>query len=209
MTDRVSRPHRRTGRPRGSPNNREAILQAARDVFAEHGFDASIRSIASRAAIDPALIYHYYGSKLELLIGVLQAEAGDSVSIDRQAAELATGDPARLGERFVAALMASYEAPFMRAAMRSLPELLATTADDPGTRASLSEGLLGGGIGRLLEVLQAPDRRLRAALIGAEIAGLVIARFVLGVEPLASADPAAVARWYGPAVQRLLTEPLA
>src|ERR1700722_5692117 len=46
---------------------RAAILDSARSQFGSHGFErTTIRSVASQAGVDPALVMHYFGSKAEL-----------------------------------------------------------------------------------------------------------------------------------------------
>ncbi len=64
----------RTGRRPGNPDTREAILGAARSVFADKGFDkASIRAIASAADVDPALVHHYFGTKDQLFLAAMES----------------------------------------------------------------------------------------------------------------------------------------
>ena len=64
-------------RPLGSPNARRAVLDAARELFAELGFErTTMRAVAARAAVDPALIYHYFGDKDGLLVRRAPAAGG-------------------------------------------------------------------------------------------------------------------------------------
>ncbi|HEX2418275.1 MAG TPA: helix-turn-helix domain-containing protein, partial [Micromonosporaceae bacterium] len=64
----------RTGRRPGKPDTRQMILAAARDVFAEWGYDrASIRGIAAQAGVDPALVHHYFGNKDSLFQAAIQS----------------------------------------------------------------------------------------------------------------------------------------
>src|SRR5258708_3617220 len=64
----------RTGRRPGNQDTREAILAAAREAFAERGYDrASIRAIATSAGVDPALVHHYFGTKDELFLATVNA----------------------------------------------------------------------------------------------------------------------------------------
>ena len=64
----------RTGRRKGNPGTREAILAAARDAFAERGYDkATIRQIAAGAVVDPALVHHYFGTKEQLFLATVEA----------------------------------------------------------------------------------------------------------------------------------------
>ncbi|HYN18523.1 MAG TPA: hypothetical protein VEY96_10610 [Actinomycetes bacterium] len=50
-----------------------------------------------------------------------------------------------------------------------------------------------------------PDARLRATLVGSQLIGLAMARYIIKVEPLASAPPAQVVAAIGPTLQRYLT----
>ncbi|MGO9658515.1 MAG: helix-turn-helix domain-containing protein, partial [Acidimicrobiales bacterium] len=64
----------RTGRRPGRPGTRQAVLDGARRLFAERGYDgASVRDIAVAAGVDPALVHHYFGTKQELFLSVLGA----------------------------------------------------------------------------------------------------------------------------------------
>jgi len=74
----------RTGRRPGRSGTREAILAAARESFTAAGYDgASIRNIAERASVDPALVHHYYGSKRELFIAAIELPLDVTVVLDR------------------------------------------------------------------------------------------------------------------------------
>jgi TetR/AcrR family transcriptional regulator len=75
-------PGSRRGRAHDAEGTREAILNAAEEVFAEHGFDgARIDAIAETAGYNKSLLFHYYGDKLGLYTAVLQR-------IDQQGNEL-------------------------------------------------------------------------------------------------------------------------
>jgi AcrR family transcriptional regulator len=202
------RPRRRTGRPAGSPPNRAAILAAARHQFIAHGYDATVRDIAAGAGVDPALLYHYFGSKDRLLLAAIQEGAAGEVPIEGVIPQLLEGDPDRLGERLMRAVFAAYETSFYRAAWGSLVELFRLATAQPDAAGMLREGLTGGGLIRLVEALGVPHAQTRAALIGTELVGLALARFVLSIEPIASADLETLVAWYGPTLQRYLTEPL-
>ena len=64
-------------------------------------------------------------------------------------------------------------------------------------------------IGPIAEALPAPQPGLRAALASAQVVGLLMARLVVRLEPIASAEPEMLVAFYAPAVQRCLTGPLA
>ena len=81
----MSEPGSRRGRAHDAEGTREAILNAAEEVFAEHGFDgARIDAIAETAGYNKSLIFHYYGDKLGLYTAALQR-------IDQQGTELQSG----------------------------------------------------------------------------------------------------------------------
>jgi AcrR family transcriptional regulator len=198
----------RHGRPVGSPPNKEAILAAARHEFIAHGYDATIRGIAARAGVDPALVHHYFGTKDRLLLAALQEGGQGGLSIEDSIPHLLVGDPNQLGVRLLKAMFAAYETPFYRAAWGSLVGLLRVATADEDAAAMLREGLMGGGLFRLIEALHVSQPTVRAALLGSELFGLAMARYVIRVEPIASASVDRLATWYGPTVQRYLTGPL-
>ena len=196
---------RRSRRPTGAEGNRQAILASARQQFSEHGYDATIRGIAAGAGVDPALVHHYFGSKDRLLIAALHEGAAGQTSSEEAISQLVNGDPGQLGSRLIQAVFAAYETPLYQTTWRSLIGLLRTATTREDAAAALRESLTGGGIGRLLEALGAQQPELRLALIGSELFGLAMARFVVRLEPIASADIATLGALYGPTLQRYLT----
>src|SRR2546430_13486874 len=88
----------RTGRRPGNQDTREAIVEAARQAFAERGFDrASIRSIAASAGVDPALVHHYFGTKDELFLATVNAPINPNELLP----QVLTGDRDELPERLI------------------------------------------------------------------------------------------------------------
>src|SRR5436190_21555417 len=104
----------RTGRRPGNQDTREAILTAARDAFAERGFDgASIRAIATTAGVDPALVHHYFGNKDQLFLAAIEAPINPAELLERVAA----GDPSDVGERLVHTFLSVWDSPAGSAAI--------------------------------------------------------------------------------------------
>src|SRR3989442_254727 len=98
----------RTGRRPGNQDTREAILAAAREVFAERGFDgASIRAIATSAGVDPALVHHYFGTKDELFLATVEAPLDPAKLIT----PILDGDPAELPERLLRVFLSVWDNP--------------------------------------------------------------------------------------------------
>ncbi len=202
---------RRRGRPAGESGNREAILAAARREFFTRGYGgATIRGIAAGAGVDPALVHHYFGSKDRLLLETL--EQGDlQERAEGMMAGLLQGGAEGIGERVVRLAVEVYDASpelvgwMDRSFLTGLVRLAAT--NEPAARR-LRELLLRGGLARLVRALGVPEPERRLALVLSAVMGLAMARFVLRMEPVASADAETLAAWYGPVVQRLLFDPL-
>jgi AcrR family transcriptional regulator len=192
---------KRAGRPAGSPPNREAILAAAREQFRERGYDnATIRGIAAAAAVDPALVHHYYGSKEDLFAAALQLPTSPREALDG----VLDGDPDGLGERLVRRFLELWSVDSGGIGDTLVGLLRSASTHDDAARM-VREFIAREALGRIAEALQVPQPRLRAALAGSQLIGLALARFVIGVEPLASADVETLVGCYAPTVQRYLT----
>ncbi|NYF54214.1 TetR/AcrR family transcriptional regulator [Micromonospora purpureochromogenes] len=195
---------RRTGRRPGNPDTRQAILAAARTAFAERGFDAaSIRVIATAAGVDPALVHHYFGSKEELFRA--------TVEIPLDPAELLpvvlAGGVDGVGERLVRTFLGVWDSPAGKAAVA----LLRSAVNNDWTARLLREFLVTQVLRRVLDHLDVPPAELplRGSLVATQMIGLAMMRYVIRLEPVASADPETLVAALGPTVQRYLTGDLA
>jgi AcrR family transcriptional regulator len=193
----------RTGRRPGNQDTREAILTAARDAFAERGFDgASIRAIAATAGVDPALVHHYFGNKDQLFLAAIEAPINPAELLERVAA----GDRSDVGERLVRTLLSVWDSPAGSAAIALIRSAVANDALAKLVRQFIVDRLVRNALLRMgVDKAEAP---LRATLVASQMAGLVMVRYVLKAEPLASAKPDAIAAAIGPNVQRYITGPL-
>ena len=188
----------RTGRRPGGADTRGRIERAARDLFGERGFDATtIRAIATRAEVDPALVHHYFGSKEQLFVAVMELPFDPMVAVSM----LADGDLEGVGERIVKFALDSWDRPEVRPVMLGI---LRSAAADPGAARMLRELLISRFLAQFAAQVGRPDERLRVALAGSQIVGLAMARFIVGIEPIASADNATLARAVGPTLERYL-----
>jgi AcrR family transcriptional regulator len=186
-------------RPLGSPDARRAVLDAARELFAELGFErTTMRAVAARAGVDPALIYHYFGDKDGLLFAALQPPV-DEATVFAGLAD--AGDGA--GEELVRRLVKLWEEhPEVREQMTAI--LRTGLSHDHAGR--LLRDILSSFILAALGGVLAGDRReLRVALIGSQIGGLMLARYILKVPGTAAASPEELVQAVGPTVQRYLT----
>jgi AcrR family transcriptional regulator len=186
------------GRRPGSADTRGRILEAARAAFAERGFDgATMRDVAARAGVDAALVHHYFGTKQRLFVAAMDMPIDFAVAVPR----LLDGPPAELGERFVRYVLDLWDRPEIRPLLLGLVRSATT---DPVAGAMMRQLLEAGPLLAIASALDRPDARLRASLAGSQFIGLLLARFVVGVEPLASADRAVVVAAVGPTIQRYL-----
>ncbi|GGN97188.1 TetR/AcrR family transcriptional regulator [Nocardia rhizosphaerihabitans] len=189
----------RTGRRPGNTDTRAAILDAARIRFADTGFDkTSIRAIAGDADVDPALVHHYFGTKQQLFAAVVEFPADPEATLN--AVDRAPLD--ELGPTIVRAVVGVWDSPA-----------------GPGIVAMV-RSMFGGGemnLARsfLLQVVlervrariatPADDGRARVALAAAQMVGVLTARKIVGIEPLASMPIDEVVAAVGPSMQRYLT----
>jgi len=197
MSTGTPTPRSRGPRPAGE-DTRAAILVAAQVEFAESGFDAtSVRAVARRAGVDPALVRHYFGSKSDLFVALngLPERPGQILGA------LFDAGTDGVGRRMVALFFTLWDTPEGRQRMRAL--IAAASSREP-VGSGLAEFIAAEVTGAIAPRLTGPDPHLRAELIASHVVGLAMARFVLGIEPIASAREDEIAVWLAPNVQRLI-----
>ena len=187
------------GRRGGDSGTREAIVAAARARFAADGYAATpIRAVAADAGVDPALVHYFFGTKEALFAAVMALPFRPAEVLGPLLEEGLDG----LGERLVRRMLGLWDAPDNR------PPLVAMVRSVTGhdAVAATMRGFVEREIvGRLAAALPQPDAALRASLVGSQVVGLVVARYVIGLPPLAGADHDTVAAAVGPTLQRYLT----
>jgi AcrR family transcriptional regulator len=193
---------RRGGRRPGPSGTREAILAAAARHFAEHGYDrAVLRGIAAEAGVNQKLIAHFFGSKQQLFV----AAVGLPFNPGEVLPAILAGDRASIGERLAALLVNVLEQPDLH---QRLTGVVRAAASESEVARMLREFLARELFGPAAELLGTDDGPFRANLVGSQIVGLVMARYVIAIEPLASMPPPAVAAAVAPTLQRYLLGPL-
>ena len=174
---------------------REAILGAARRQFAAQGYDgATMRAIARDASVDPALVSYYFGSKSGLFVESLQLPVNPARAIDAMLAE-ATDD---LGERLVTRFLEVWDNPVSG---EPIINVLRSASSRPEILREFVERQI---VPRIAAALEGPDAKLRASAFASQMLGLAMVRYVLRVEPLASAEPPQLVALIGPTLQRYI-----
>jgi AcrR family transcriptional regulator len=186
------------GRRPGPSRTREEILDAARAEFAEAGYTgASIRAVARRAGVDPALVYHYFTGKAELFVACVGLPA-DPRAVRQAAARPGPPDGARIVERFLAQWEEDQAEPG-----RAFVTLTQAVSASPEVARALREFLTERvWADRTRGGEQASMRT--AALVSSQLLGLAWTRYVVRMEPLASMPRAEVAALAGPAIDRYI-----
>lgn len=176
-------------------------MEAARAEFAARGYEkASMRAIARAAGVDPALLHHYFGSKDRLFMAALEFPIDPGLLME----QVLTGDRSAVGERVARFVFRLWEEPTVRDRLLALLRTAATTEEV----ARLMRGFMVTAlVGRLARELDVEQPELRVELVMSQIVGLAMARYVIGVEPLASASPEELVPLLGRTIQAYLTAP--
>ena len=189
----------RTGRRPGASDTRGQILDAARRRFAAEGYSAAtIRSIATDAEVDAALVHHYFGTKAQLFTAALELP----VDPGQVTSALLAGPTDEVGRRLVRTFLGVWDSPTGRHHMRALVRAAATEAE---AARMLREFLIDGLLSPVAESLGGDRPRLRAGLVGSQMVGLAFLRYVVELDVLTDADHDAIEAALAPTVQRYLT----
>lgn len=190
---------RRGRRRTGDADAREQIVSAATKEFLERGYDAaSIRAIARRAGVDPALVHHYFGDKAELFAESVRTP----IRPDQLVRQALKGPRDQIGVNLVTAVLTVLEDEKARDRIISL---LRTALGHDFAATMLRQFIMREVLHRIAKELDVDDGELRATAAATQIVGLMVVRYGVRVEPLASASIEEVAARLGPAVQWHLT----
>jgi AcrR family transcriptional regulator len=189
---------RRPGRRPGLTDTRGEIIAAARKIFADKGFDkATIRGIAREAGVDPALVHHYFATKEGVFVAALRLPADPSTVIPL----ILQGPRSEIGERlarFVLTMTASAEA------REPVLALVRSATTNEQVVVMVREFLTRAIMDRVGQGLGVSPLRMEVAF--AQMFGVVVLRYVLRLEPLASVDIEELVELLAPTIQRYLGE---
>jgi len=179
------------------------IVAAAREEFAEHGWaGTTLRAVARAADVDPALVYHYFGSKE----GLLDAATNPPQKWLESIAKVWTTPMNQLGAALITLLLASWADDEIGPTLRAV---LQTAAHEPSTREKLRRIVESSLMGVSELGSDEHDRLVRSGLISSQMMGFALMRYVWKIEPIASmTDDEAIAA-IAPNLQRYVNGDLA
>jgi AcrR family transcriptional regulator len=201
---RMSRPNDppALGRRPGTTQTRSAITHAAERRFLVHGYEgASLRSIARDAGVDPALITHFFGSKAGLFAAVVKWPLDPS----EVTATVLAGERDDIGRRLAEMFIRHWGESERRSPIIAL---VSAATSDPAAALLLRTFLLDHLLLPVLDALDADQRPLRAGLISAQLTGLGLSRYVLGLVNPEEVSDEQIITALAPTLQRYCTQPL-
>ncbi len=171
-----------------------AILDAARELFAELGFEkATIRGVAARAGVDPALVMQHFGCKEQLFA------ASARWHVDRK--RIATAERGDLAHTALEDVFRTFEDPVARDAALAL---LRNCLTHDTARDVVRDEVMCETQAAVARTIGGPDGELRAALLGSTMIGLTLGRYVLQIPALANASPEDLERLLVPVLEDLV-----
>jgi AcrR family transcriptional regulator len=190
---------RRPGRPAGASDTRERILACARELFAQNGIDkTSIRAGAAAAGVDPALVHHYYGTKQQLFAAAVH------IPIDPMKVLLPLRETPveEIGYTLPKLLLPLWDSEIGKGFIATIRSLLS------GSEVSLLRSFLQEVIA--VEVGTRVDNPpgtglIRVQFVASQLVGVVMARYILELDPFKSLPVEQIAETIGPNLQRYLT----
>jgi AcrR family transcriptional regulator len=186
------------GRRPGNADTRGEIVEAAKRVFAEKGYDGtSLRAVAREAGVDPALVHHYFDGKASLFVAAMALPFDPRTVADHAGSPAGAGvivgfltmwDLAEgSGSSFASCVAAMAASPSVADAMREFvsERVWSVKGSNPGESEALTWR--------------------RQSLVSSQLMGLAFTRYILRVPPVSTTTPQEIARWAGPTLDRYMS----
>jgi AcrR family transcriptional regulator len=187
----------RPGRWRSGAESRQRILETARVLFREHGYSGTtVRAVAAQAGVDPAMVFYFFGTKQ----GLFGAALDMSPQVPPAIESVFTGGLDGIGGRIVRTLLENLD----KSDRTPLVLLTRSAPTHDQSQALLREFIDREITGRLAALLDTPDAAFRAGMVNVQILGLAVARYIVRLEPIASASADDLVARFGPIVQQCL-----
>jgi AcrR family transcriptional regulator len=190
---------KRPGRPAGSSDTRDRILDNARELFARNGIgNTSIRAVAAAAGVDSALVHHYFGTKEKLFAAAVHIPIDPMDVIG----PLRAVPIEELGHSVLSTLLALWDSEIGTAFIATLRSILA------GTEANLFRSFIEDVIA--VEIGSRVDNPpgsgvIRIQFVASQLVGVVMARYILELEPFKSLPAEQIVETIAPNLQRYFT----
>jgi len=173
---------------RKADQTKAVILAAARERFAESGFEAAtIRAIAADANIDPSMVMRYFGNKDQLFAAAAE--------FDLRFPDLSEVSPDEMGRALVTHFLTRWEEDD---ALVVLLRSSTTNAEAALRMKDIFAAQLMPAIAKFVP----DDAPRRAGLIATQVLGMALCRFVLRLPPVVAMSSEELVEWLGPTLQR-------
>lgn len=190
---------RRPGRPAGASDTRERILASARELFAQNGIDkTSIRAVAAAAGVDPALVHHYYGTKRQLFAAAIHVPI-DPMEI---LGPLRDTPVEKLGYKLPSLLLPLWDSELGKGLIATIRSMLA--GSEVSLLRSFLQEVIAAEIGPRVDNPPGSGR-IRVQFVASQLVGVIMARYILELDPFKSLPVEQIAETIGPNLQRYLT----
>ena len=191
MPESASKPRKRTPK---SERTRAVILRAAEELFSEHGYErTTVRDIAARASIDPAMVMRYFGSKDALF--------ARTAHFDLRLPGLASTAPSEIGAALVRHAIGLWEGDRARSGLVILLRAAASSDEAAGKVRDVFASQVAPAVAR---AGGGKDARTRAGLVASQMLGLALCRYILKVPPVVEMSPDDIVKSVGPTIQRYI-----
>jgi AcrR family transcriptional regulator len=190
---------KRPGRPPGTSDTRERILTSARNLFARNGIDkSSIRAIAKDAGVDPALVHHYFGTKTQLFAAAIHIPI-DPMQVIGPLREVPVE---QLGHTLPSILLGLWDSEMGKGFIAELRSLLA--GNDVTLIRSFLQEVITQEVGTRVDNPPGSGP-IRIQFVASQLVGVVMARYILELDPFKSLPVDQIAETIAPNLQRYLT----
>jgi AcrR family transcriptional regulator len=141
-----------------------------------------MRAIAADAGVDPRLISHFFGSKQQLFVAVVELPFDPQTTFD---AILSAGDEG-VGRRLAQFVVSVLDDPRSRSTVTGI---IRAAASEEAAALQIRELVVTRLLAPLFRHVGGADPELRAAMLGSQVVGLTFARHVVGIPALREAEP--------------------
>jgi AcrR family transcriptional regulator len=173
-----------------SDRTRAQILAAAQALFAEHGYDnTTIRDVAARASIDPAMVMRYFHNKDELF--------ARAAAIDLRLPVLKATSADKIGETLIRHFLDVWEG-----SGQGMAIMLRSATSNEFAAEKMRE-VFAKQVGPVIASVGSKSTAARrAGLVSSQLLGLGLCRYILKLPPVVALSREDIITQVGPVLQR-------